>query len=131
MVDFGKALHRLKETGCYLCETFLDHQLHKQQMEKENKRMALLTKKKKPLAKGGANQGKQGKVKDNSPANEYDNEMRGVLFENDKGDNENRPDFRGSCTILGVEYKISAWNKTAKSGQDYVSLSFQAKDVEL
>ena len=37
---------------------------------------------------------------------DYDNNLRGVLFVNDKGDNPNRPDMTGSCEIDGVEYKI-------------------------
>ena len=44
-----------------------------------------------------------------------DNEMKGVLFKNDKGDNEKRPDIKGELTIEGVthhcrmEKYVSQW----------------------
>ena len=37
-----------------------------------------------------------------------DNEMKGVLFKNDKGDNEKRPDIKGELTIEGVTYQLAA-----------------------
>jgi uncharacterized protein (DUF736 family) len=59
---------------------------------------------------------------------EYDNNNRGVLFKNDKGDNDKRPDYRGSATIDGVDLNISAWIKRSqKTGDAYMSLSFEAK----
>lgn len=61
---------------------------------------------------------------------EYDNNLRGVLFHNDKGDNPNRPDMTGSCEIDGVEYKLSAWNKTSAKGTNFMSLSLQLKDAQ-
>jgi len=61
---------------------------------------------------------------------DYDNNLRGVLFMNDKGDNPNRPDMTGSCEIDGVEYKISAWNKTSAKGTNFMSLSLQLKDAK-
>jgi len=48
---------------------------------------------------------------------QYDNEMRGVLFKNDKEGNENRPDYKGKIQIGGVEYWLSAWIKEGKSGK--------------
>ena len=61
---------------------------------------------------------------------EYDNNLRGVLFMNDKGDKPSRPDMTGSCEIDGVEYKISAWNKTSAKGTNFMSLSLQLKDAQ-
>lgn len=53
----------------------------------------------------------------------YDNDMKGALFANDKGDNPKRPDHRGDITIGGVKYSLSAWNTTAKNtGKPYISL---------
>jgi uncharacterized protein (DUF736 family) len=49
-------------------------------------------------------------------------DMTGSLFDNDKGDNQNRPDMRGSVTIEGTKYSISAWNNESKAGKKYVSL---------
>lgn len=59
---------------------------------------------------------------------DYDNNLRGVLFVNDKGDNPNRPDMTGSCEIDGVEYKLSAWNKTSAKGSTFMSLALSLKD---
>lgn len=58
----------------------------------------------------------------------YDPNMKGVLFKNDKDGNEKRPDYRGSCVINNVDMNISAWIKTSKkSGDRYMSLKFEAK----
>jgi|TARA_R100001510_G_scaffold48117_1_gene45724 uncharacterized protein (DUF736 family) len=51
-----------------------------------------------------------------------DNEMKGALFHNDKGDNPSRPDMRGEVTINGTKYSLSGWNNTSKGGKDYVGL---------
>ena len=60
---------------------------------------------------------------------EYDNNLSGVLFKNDKEGNESRPDYRGKCEIEGVEYFISAWIRTPKKGGDkFMSLSFKPKE---
>jgi len=58
----------------------------------------------------------------------YDPNMKGVLFKNDKGENANRPDYRGTCVINNVDYNVSGWIKASKkTGDKYMSLSFQAK----
>lgn len=57
-------------------------------------------------------------------------EMSGALFENDKGCNERRPDYRGDCKIGGTTYKISAWLKEKKDGGKFLSLAFEAKESE-
>lgn len=62
-------------------------------------------------------------------AEEYDNEMRGVLFQvpedkrSDKG-----PIMRGSCQIEGVEYRMSVWGNTSKNGRRYWSIKFQVDE---
>ena len=59
---------------------------------------------------------------------QYDNNNRGVLFKNDKGGNDKRPDYRGSAVINGVDLNISAWIKRSqKTGDAYMSLSFEPK----
>ena len=52
---------------------------------------------------------------------QYDNEMRFSLFKNDKGDNPKRPDYTGKCQLNGVTYRLSAWLKTSKSGDKFMS----------
>ena len=49
----------------------------------------------------------------------------GSMFPNDKGDNQNRPDYKGSINIKGTLYNISAWNNEAKSGKKYLGLVVQ------
>ena len=59
---------------------------------------------------------------------EYDNNMRGVLFVNDKGDNPNRPDYTGNCEIDGKKYRISSWKKTSQKGTTFLSMSLELDD---
>lgn len=59
---------------------------------------------------------------------DYDNNMRGVLFPNDKGDNPKRPDMKGSLEIDGTKYFVSAWNKTSQKGQDFISFVVEEDD---
>lgn len=55
-------------------------------------------------------------------AEQYDNTNRFALFKNDKGDNPNRPDYRGTVTLAdGKEMRMSAWVREAKSGIKYLS----------
>ena len=49
-------------------------------------------------------------------------DMTGSLFPNDKGDNQMRPDMRGTIMIDGQKYSLSAWNNESKAGKQYVSL---------
>jgi hypothetical protein len=59
---------------------------------------------------------------------DYDNELSGALFTNFKKETDSQPDYRGSCTINGIEYWISGWIKKPKAGgKNFLSLSFQIK----
>lgn len=59
--------------------------------------------------------------------NKYDNS--GALFKNDEKteDNPNWADYRGSLTVDGTEYWLSAWIKEGKSGK-FMSLSVKPKE---
>jgi uncharacterized protein (DUF736 family) len=59
---------------------------------------------------------------------DYDNDLRGALFKNKKKSHDNQPDYTGDCEISGVEFYISAWLKTSKAGEKYMSLSFTGKE---
>lgn len=60
---------------------------------------------------------------------DYDNNMRGVLFRNDKGDNPKRPDMTGNLEIDGTKYRVSAWNKTSqKTGAEFLSFVVEEND---
>jgi len=58
----------------------------------------------------------------------YDNELRGVLFENDKGDNPKRPDFTGEVTVGGKKYRMASWRETSKAGKQFLSISLSVDD---
>lgn len=65
-------------------------------------------------------------------ANQYDPNMRGVLFKNDKKGNEKRPDYRGSCVINNVDMNVSGWIQASKkTGDKFMSLRFEAKGEQL
>ena len=61
---------------------------------------------------------------------QYDNNMTGVLFINERKDGSERaPDYRGSCEIGGKQYKISGWKKNKKADNSpFVSLAFRLDD---
>jgi hypothetical protein len=55
-------------------------------------------------------------------------ENSGVLFKKDRRESEQSPDYTGSATIGGVEFRLSAWIKTGANGK-FMSLAFTAKDT--
>ena len=54
-------------------------------------------------------------------------ELQGILFKNDKGDNQARPDYRGAATIDGREYRLSGWVKKGQQ-QTFLSVSFTPEE---
>lgn len=60
---------------------------------------------------------------------EYDNNMRGVLFRNDKGGVETRADYRGSCEINRVPLWVDAWVNVDRDGKKFMSLRFKPKSA--
>jgi hypothetical protein len=59
---------------------------------------------------------------------DFDNELKGVLFKNDRKESDEDRDYSGSATINDREYWLSGWKKRSKSGTPFLSLSFKAKD---
>jgi hypothetical protein len=53
---------------------------------------------------------------------QYDNNNRGVLFENDRKSQDSQPDMKGTLNVNGVDHWFSAWWKQGKNGQ-FLSLS--------
>lgn len=60
---------------------------------------------------------------------EYDNTDKGALFKNDRKETENHPDYTGKINVGGTDRYLSAWLKTSKSGQKFMSISL-GRDVE-
>ena len=55
---------------------------------------------------------------------QYDNEKRFVLFTKDNA-NPKAPNYSGTITIDGKEWEMSAWNKTGKNGNNFISGSIK------
>ena len=51
----------------------------------------------------------------------------GVLFKNDRKENERAPDYKGNITVNGQDYWLSAWIKEGKSGK-FMGLALSPKD---
>jgi hypothetical protein len=59
---------------------------------------------------------------------DFDNTNRGVLFsERDKKTKDDDRDYSGSLNVDGTEYWLSAWIKTSKAGNKFLSLSVKPK----
>ena len=52
---------------------------------------------------------------------QYDNTNKGVLFKNNKK-SEKHPDFKGNINVDGNDWDIAGWERTAKSGNKFLSL---------
>ena len=55
------------------------------------------------------------------------------LFYNDVGDNPKRPNWKTISTVTfnGVEGRISGWTKTAKNGNEYISIKFETTTLDV
>ena len=62
---------------------------------------------------------------ENNKAMQRDNS--GVLFSNDKKDNERAPHYKGNITVDGKDYWLSAWVKEGKSGK-FMGLAVSLKE---
>ena len=58
---------------------------------------------------------------------DYDNNMKGVLFQNEKT-KETQPDYTGSIVVEKKEYRLSAWNNTSKAGKEYKSIKVTTQE---
>lgn len=59
----------------------------------------------------------------------YDNNMRGVLFKNDKKETDKHPDYTGKIEVENVEYRLAAWIKQGKNGK-FMSLAVSVPKEE-
>lgn len=53
----------------------------------------------------------------------------GALFRNNRKEKDTHPDYTGNAVIDGVDMWVSAWIKTSRSGDKYMSLAFQPKNA--
>jgi uncharacterized protein (DUF736 family) len=60
---------------------------------------------------------------------QYNNELRGILFLNDRRTADNHPHLKGQCQIESIPYWASGWVMTPRSGgADFISFVLQRKD---
>jgi uncharacterized protein (DUF736 family) len=59
---------------------------------------------------------------------QYDNTNTGALFKNNRKETEKHPDYTGSVNVGGHDHWLSAWLKTDKNGNKFMSLSVKRKD---
>ena len=60
---------------------------------------------------------------------DYDNTNRGALFKNNRKEQDNHPDYTGSLNVGGEEFWLSAWLKTSKKGEKFMSVSVKPKEA--
>jgi uncharacterized protein (DUF736 family) len=61
---------------------------------------------------------------------DYDNTNRGALFRNNRKEQPNHPDHKGTINVDGKDYWLSAWIKESKKdGSKFFSLSVKPKEV--
>jgi hypothetical protein len=59
----------------------------------------------------------------------FDDTNRGVLFKNEKKENERHADYRGEINVAGKPFWLDAWIKTSsKTGKKFMSLSVKPKE---
>lgn len=52
----------------------------------------------------------------------------GVLFRNDKKENDRAPDYKGNVMVDGNEYWLSAWIKEGKTGK-FMGLALSPREA--
>lgn len=55
-------------------------------------------------------------------------DFSGILFKNDRKQQDNHADYRGTCTVNGIEYYMNAWLKDGAKGK-FMSFSFKPKKL--
>jgi hypothetical protein len=64
-------------------------------------------------------------------ANGYDDTNKGVLFRNEQKQKDNQPDMTGKVNVDGVEFRVAAWTREAKSsGKKFLSLAVEPAEQQ-
>ncbi len=53
-----------------------------------------------------------------------DNNNRGAIFKNKYKESDKHPDYKGTCTVDGIQKEMSCWINEDKNGQKYFSVVF-------
>jgi hypothetical protein len=61
---------------------------------------------------------------------DYDNNMRGAIWKNDKRESDRHPHFNGHAEVDGIQYWVSAWKRGSNDNPKAPALrfSFRRKD---
>lgn len=63
-------------------------------------------------------------------AKQHDDTNRGVLFKNDRKEQDNHPDLSGKINVNGQEFWLSGWTKKTEDGKfKLLSLSVKPKEA--
>jgi len=54
----------------------------------------------------------------------------GVLFRNNKGGNERKPDYTGHAMVDGKSVRLAAWVRTSTTGNKYLSVAFSEDEPQ-
>jgi len=61
----------------------------------------------------------------------YDNNLRGVLFQNDKRrPGKKDPQYTGQCEVDGVGYWLAGWKHRTREGKPYMQLALTLKEAK-
>jgi uncharacterized protein (DUF736 family) len=65
-----------------------------------------------------------------SQQQEYDDELRGVLFPERDKKSDRHPDFTGKVTVSGTDYRIAAWKRASRAdNKPFLSLTLEEAKV--
>jgi hypothetical protein len=62
---------------------------------------------------------------------QYDDELRGVLFKNERRTTDNHPMYKGEAQIDGKKYWLAAWARDGRDGNKFMSLSFELAEKKV
>lgn len=62
---------------------------------------------------------------------DFDNTNSGALFKNKKRTNDKQPDYTGRVNADGKDFWVSAWIKTSKAGEKFMSMALTPVDAPI